>query len=207
MAKKIEIYENTLLKLLVRRGTDADRKNVTLSEGELGYTVDTKKLYIGDGQTIGGVPAGGVSFLGTYPLPYNQLATTFTGDLIFAGGNNTLYTYVGPDWREESSWKAIGGIYTEGDNTITIDSFTNQVKVGSLSAGNISTNALGSGLTLDPSNKIALSNTINVDEISTKNFNSVTLPQKFNYKMGTGTSTTYTLPDNGGAGFLYSDER
>lgn len=205
MAKKIEIYENTLLKLLVRRGTDADRKNVTLSEGELGYTVDTKKLYIGDGQTIGGVPAGGVSFLGTYPLPYNQLATTFTGDLIFAGGNNTLYTYVGPDWREESSWKAIGGIYTEGDNTITIDSFTNQIKVGALSAGNISTNALGSGLTLDPSNKIALSDTINVDEISTKNFNSVTLPQKFNYKIGTGTSTTYTLPDNGGAGFLYSD--
>jgi len=205
MAKKIEIYENTLLKLLVRRGTDADRKNVTLSEGELGYTVDTKKLYIGDGQTIGGVPAGGVSFLGTYPLPYNQLATTFTGDLIFAGGNNTLYTYVGPDWREESSWKAIGGIYTEGDNTITIDSFTNQIKVGSLSAGNISTNALGSGLTLDPSNKVALSNTISVDEISTKNFNSVTLPQKFNYKIGTGTSITYTLPDNGGAGFLYSD--
>jgi len=205
MAKKIEIYENTLLKLLVRRGTDADRKNVTLSEGELGYTVDTKKLYIGDGQTIGGVPAGGVSFLGTYPLPYNQLATTFTGDLIFAGGNNTLYTYVGPDWREESSWKAIGGIYTEGDNTITIDSFTNQIKVGSLSAGNISTNALGSGLTLDPSNKITLANTINVDEISTKNFSSVTLPRNFNYKIGTGNSTTYTLPGNGGAGFLYSD--
>ena len=59
MAKKIEIYENTLLKLLVRRGIDIDRKNVVLSEGELGYTTDTKKLYIGDGQTLGGVLVGG----------------------------------------------------------------------------------------------------------------------------------------------------
>ena len=50
MAKKIEILENTLLKLLVRRGDDVDRKNVVLSEGELGYTTDGKRLYVGDGQ-------------------------------------------------------------------------------------------------------------------------------------------------------------
>lgn len=54
MAKKIEILENTLLKLLVRRGVDADRKNVILSEGELGYTEDSKRLFVGDGTTVGG---------------------------------------------------------------------------------------------------------------------------------------------------------
>lgn len=205
MAKKIEIYENTLLKLLVRRGTDADRKNVTLSEGELGYTVDTKKLYIGDGQTLGGVPTGGVNFLGTYSLPYNQYPTTFLGDLIFAGANNTLFTFIGPDWREQTSWKAIGGIYTSGNNTISIDPYTNQIKVGALSANNISLNALGSGLTLDNLKKVTLSNTIRVDEIAPRNFDKISIPQKFNYKIGDGYSSDFILPEGGPSGFLYSD--
>jgi uncharacterized protein YheU (UPF0270 family) len=45
----IEILENTLLKLLVRRGTNYDRQQITLETGELGYTTDTKRLYVGDG--------------------------------------------------------------------------------------------------------------------------------------------------------------
>ena len=39
----IEILENTLLKLLVRRGTDYDRQQITLDSGELGYTTDTQR--------------------------------------------------------------------------------------------------------------------------------------------------------------------
>ena len=50
----IEIIENTLLKLLVRRGTNADRLNTVLTEGELGYTTDSKRLFVGDNQTFGG---------------------------------------------------------------------------------------------------------------------------------------------------------
>ena len=205
MAKKIEIFENTLLKLLVRRGTDADRRNVTLSEGELGYTIDTKKLYIGDGQTVGGVPAGGVSFLGSYPLPHNQVPTTFKGDLIFGGSSNTLYSYIGPNWKESSSWLPIGGIYTGEDSTISINSTTNQIKVGQLSAGNISSSAIGSSLAIDVAGKITLSNTIRVDEISTKTYDRVTIPTKFNYRIGNGFSSTYTLPGATETGFLYTN--
>ena len=54
----IEILENTLLKLLVRRGTNHDRKQITLETGELGYTTDLKRLYIGDGVTPGGILVG-----------------------------------------------------------------------------------------------------------------------------------------------------
>ena len=39
----VEILENTLLKLLVRRGTDSDRRNIILTDGELGYTTDTDR--------------------------------------------------------------------------------------------------------------------------------------------------------------------
>jgi hypothetical protein len=41
--------------LKLRRGTDAQRIVVTPEEGELVYTIDTKKLYVGDGSTVGGV--------------------------------------------------------------------------------------------------------------------------------------------------------
>lgn len=41
--------------LRLRRGTDAERTLITPLEGELLYVTDTKRLYIGDGITAGGV--------------------------------------------------------------------------------------------------------------------------------------------------------
>jgi len=43
------------IKVLVKRGLNADRLTTMLDEGELYYTIDTKKIYIGDGVTAGGV--------------------------------------------------------------------------------------------------------------------------------------------------------
>jgi len=44
--------------LRLRRGTDAERQIITPLQGELIYATDTKKLYIGDGSTAGGVLVG-----------------------------------------------------------------------------------------------------------------------------------------------------
>ena len=41
--------------LRLRRGTDAERLLITPLEGELLYTTDTKKIYVGDGTTLGGI--------------------------------------------------------------------------------------------------------------------------------------------------------
>jgi len=38
----------------IRRGTNAERLTITPAQGELIYTTDTKKLYVGDGTTVGG---------------------------------------------------------------------------------------------------------------------------------------------------------
>ncbi len=48
--------------LRLRRGTDAQRQLITPAEGELIYATDTKRLWIGDGVTAGGILAntGGV---------------------------------------------------------------------------------------------------------------------------------------------------
>lgn len=43
------------MSLKLRRGTDAQRTGITPAEGELIYTTDTKKLYVGDGSTTGGI--------------------------------------------------------------------------------------------------------------------------------------------------------
>jgi hypothetical protein len=44
--------------LLIRRGLDVDRTGIIFAEGEPAYTTDTKKFYIGDGTTLGGVEVG-----------------------------------------------------------------------------------------------------------------------------------------------------
>jgi hypothetical protein len=47
--------------LRLRRGTDSTRTSITPVQGEPIYTTDTKKLFIGDGTTAGGVEIGGTS--------------------------------------------------------------------------------------------------------------------------------------------------
>jgi hypothetical protein len=44
--------------VVVKRGTDANRRGVTFAQGELAYTTDDKNLWVGDGATAGGIPAG-----------------------------------------------------------------------------------------------------------------------------------------------------
>jgi hypothetical protein len=43
------------MSLQIRRGTEAELNNITPAEGELLYTTDTKKVYVGDGATRGGI--------------------------------------------------------------------------------------------------------------------------------------------------------
>ena len=42
------------MSLRIRRGTNAERLQTALDLGEIAYTTDTKKLYVGDGVTLGG---------------------------------------------------------------------------------------------------------------------------------------------------------
>jgi len=48
----------TIVKLKVRRGSDAQRQEIVLDQGEVGYTLDSKRLFVGDGATYGGAVAG-----------------------------------------------------------------------------------------------------------------------------------------------------
>jgi len=98
----IQITSDTVVKILVRRGTDSERKQTVLTEGELGYTIDSQRVYVGDGITPGGNSVG-IKYLGDATLidTFNSLAAK--GDLAYQTdglGNETsqvLYAYSGTD--------------------------------------------------------------------------------------------------------------
>jgi len=90
-----EITDTTILKILVRRGTESERQNIRLDEGELGYTIDSKRLFIGDGLGGGGNVAGNL-FQGAFPnvdTVINSLPVGFfqPGDSFYDTNESTLY--------------------------------------------------------------------------------------------------------------------
>jgi hypothetical protein len=139
MPKKIEILENTLLKLLVRRGSDVDRQQVVLSEGELGYTTDTERLYVGDNQNPGGNVVGNL-FKGSV-ADITTLSNVVSGDLAYSTTTSKLYRLKYSDSSNLANWEEVGGVYSATNNSIVVSS-NNTISVGTLSAGNFSLNAL-----------------------------------------------------------------
>ena len=101
----------TIVKLKVRRGSDAQRKSIVLDQGEVGYTLDTKRLFVGDGATLGGNSVGNKN-IGPYAadssLGPNSSPGMEIGDIGYADSllyiltstnyNDTLsgYGYIGP---------------------------------------------------------------------------------------------------------------
>jgi len=73
-------------KILVRRGNDLSRRTanttgVVFDNGEPAWTLDTKRLYIGDGTTTGGIPIG-CRNLGAVGRLYDGSVTGFTNEAI-----------------------------------------------------------------------------------------------------------------------------
>jgi len=200
----IEILENTLLKLLVRRGTNVDRQQITLESGELGYATDTKRVFVGDGTTTGGVLVGN-RYKGT-ASNLTSLSPVEVGDYAFDSDDNIFYICTSNDGSAAGDWKGVGSYNTGGDNTISIDG-TAGVKVGTfssgggLSAGNITASALGNSVDLDGSRKIALSSTVNIDTITQRTTTAtsfLSLPQKlkisnidYNFPVGSPGADTF----------------
>jgi hypothetical protein len=190
MANKIEIFENTLLKLLVRRGMDVDRQNIVLTEGEIGYTTDTKRLYVGDGQTKGGILIGGNKFLGSVPNVTTLFLAT-SGDLAYSTSTSKLYAYSGGDYSNINNWAVVGGTYNNQNSTISINA-TNGIAVGTISASNITSDIAGPSLTLSTSNKLTLSSDIVVDKIRGLNSAYINLPSTLRIN-----SISYQWPEGG----------
>jgi hypothetical protein len=120
----IEIFNNTLLKILFRQGTDNERRNIIFNSGEPAYTTDTKRLFIGDGVTTGGVLAGNL-FKGTV-TNITSVAPAEIGDTVYNSDTKILYRLKSGSGSNIGDWEAIGGKgidsnvqIAKGGNTIT----------------------------------------------------------------------------------------
>jgi hypothetical protein len=108
MANKIEILENTITKLLFRRGTDSERQSVTFNLGEPAFTTDSKRLFVGDGTTAGGIVVGN-KFLGIYAEGSIATVASFkplTGDYFFNTTASSMYFLSGSNSAQLSSWRS-----------------------------------------------------------------------------------------------------
>ena len=104
MANTINVTSDTVVKLIIRRGTNIDRQNIILSNGELGYAYDIKRVFVGDGVTQGGNLVGNINFGIIQGIEtYNGVAQA--GDIIFQNTHsdgtvdNTLYAFNNQQWQ------------------------------------------------------------------------------------------------------------
>ena len=117
--------------LRLRRGTDGERLSVTPKAGELIYTTDTKKVFVGDGTTLGGTQVGA--------LELNDLSDVdATGPsngqgLVWSSSQNA---FVLEDLAAVDVQGDITGSVFGDDSTLLVDG------VNSLIVGNVNTSSV-----------------------------------------------------------------
>lgn len=71
----------------LRRGLDSERSTITLDSGEIAFSTDIKRVFIGDGSTLGGYVVGNINTNGFTPSP-----SAYYGDVFY--DRNTTITYL-----------------------------------------------------------------------------------------------------------------
>lgn len=103
----IQILNDTLLKLIARQGTDNERKNVLLNSGELAFTTDTERFFVGNGTDLGGILVGN-KFKGSNP-DITIFSPAEIGDLAYNTDTQILYRLKENDGSNIGDWEGIGG--------------------------------------------------------------------------------------------------
>jgi hypothetical protein len=88
--------------LQIRRGTNAERQTITPAAGELIFTTDTKKLYIGDGSTAGGVVVDSAILAPVHTSSPDNRPTGVKGLIIFNDSTGKFQGYNGTTWVDLS---------------------------------------------------------------------------------------------------------
>lgn len=138
----------SVVKLKVRRGTDAQRKLIVLDTGEIGFVTDTgaQRLFVGDGTTKGGISTTMKFFYGSITPPYTSFERAQVGDLVYNTTDTKLYILTGssggfPNYTSPGSYQFIGP--TVENRTIEYNLAGNlQVRSQGLSAIHLANNCI-----------------------------------------------------------------
>jgi len=137
----------SVIKLKIRRGTDTQRKQVIFDNGELAYVTDpdSRRLFVGDGVTPGGISANMKFYLGslTSPVSFNK---SQVGDLIYNTDNSSLYILSGvngsgfPDYTNPNAYFNVSPLVD--NKTIAYIGGNVTVNTNGVSAAQLAWNAL-----------------------------------------------------------------
>jgi hypothetical protein len=161
--------------LQIRRGTDAERLAITPLAGELIFTTDTKKLYVGDGTT-----AGGNQVDTTLSSQYLSVPSNITPDVSNTRdiGTNSLNWRTGYFQTVDAGHidaGTINGDIVRGDSTVIVNAGTGVVTaslVGNVT-GNVQGNLTGNSTGTHKGTVNADDNSIRIDGASDRITNSV----------------------------------
>lgn len=144
-------------KIIIRQGTEAERKQVTLDKGEPGFCTDSNRLYVGNG--IGsGLPVGTnnlgfATFTGNNTNISSSLAPT-SGDFVFDKSSNLMFMLTGTDFARTSAFAPFGSQFTVDNNTLVLVGNKVQVADNSILPTKFFSGAIGNGLERVNSNNI-----------------------------------------------------
>jgi len=146
-----------VIKLKIRRGTDADRKLIKLDQGELGFTTDTQRVFVGNGVDTGGIVVGNKVYAPVNNT-YNHLSTinAQVGDIQPLSG--VSYQLIGTDYTQLSNWS----LFSPQLNTTYLKYSNDQTGVLTLTPASIDSSVL-STTTLSSTTINFNSNKINVN--------------------------------------------
>ena len=146
----------TIIKLKIRRGTDTQRREIVLEQGELGYTTDTRRVFIGDGNTAGGNSIGTTIHTPTRTSnTRTSIVNAIKGDIV--SDNSLLYQLTGTNYALSAQWAFIG---PKVDNSTLEYSADNSliIKDGGITSNKLAATSIGGGLSTGTSGLV-----INVD--------------------------------------------
>jgi len=138
----------SIVKIKIRRGTDSDRRKITLDLGEIGYVTDvsSRRLFVGDGSTKGGNPVGTKFYIGDFTNNPQTFTTTQVGDLIFNTLDTRLYVLTGydinnfPNYTNPASYAFVGTRVDEESIEYTGGAIS--IKVQGVQADNLNDNVI-----------------------------------------------------------------
>lgn len=90
----------------IRRGPDVDRNNITPETGEIIYTTDSKRMFVGDGSEYGGYVIGNKTWIVD---DFNNLPRIEKNDCVYLSTQNKFFVLTGDSQQTESNYVLVGG--------------------------------------------------------------------------------------------------
>ena len=113
-----------ITKILIRSGTTVEKNTITLDAAELGYATDSKKVWVGDGETNGGNIVGQKFYYSNFNTDLNESNTIYyevSGDICFDLNDTTLKALTGTNPIEPAEWAIVANARndTATEGTVT----------------------------------------------------------------------------------------